>query len=265
MTPLLLPAFVGTPAVNKVYHTDALTLLRAMPSGSVDCVVTSPPYNLKNSTGGGMNTSVKGLWTNRTGKGNWYDSYDDNMPHDEYVAWQRSVLVECMRVIKSTGAIFYNHKWRVQAGLLQDRADIVGGFPVRQIIIWDRGNGFNFNDSYLLPMYEVIYMIAKPDYKLIRGANVYSDVWHIKPEENKEHPNAFPLEIPRRCIEISGAKLVLDPFGGSGTTAKAAQIEGADYITCDISSMCCDMARKRLSHAWTPSLLDLLPLEASLS
>lgn len=248
--------------VNQVHCMDALDLLRLLPDASVDCVVTSPPYNLKNSTGGGMNTSVKGLWTNRTGKDGWYDTHDDNMPHDEYVAWQRSILVECMRVIKPAGAIFYNHKWRVQAGLLQDRADIVSGFPVRQIIIWDRGIGFNFNNSYLLPMYEVIYMIAKPDYKLIRGANVYSDVWHIKPEEGKEHPNAFPVEIPRRCIEISGAKLVVDPFGGRGTTARAAVIEGADYITGDISTRCCEMARKYINQRYTPSLMDLLPVEA---
>jgi DNA modification methylase len=40
----LLPAFVGVPAVNRVYNVDALTLLRAMASASVNCIVTSPPY-----------------------------------------------------------------------------------------------------------------------------------------------------------------------------------------------------------------------------
>lgn len=243
------------PEVNRVYQVDALTLLRAMPDNSVDCVVTSPPYNLLNSTGGGMIGNGNTFWSHRTGsKGQWYSNYSDNMPHDEYIAWQRSVLVECMRVIKPTGAIFYNHKWRVQAGLLQDRSDIVNGFPVRQIIIWDRGGGFNFNAGYLLPSYEVIYMIAKPDFKLIRGGNAYGDVWHIKPQENKDHPNAFPLEIPRRCIEISGAKLVVDPFGGAGTTAKAAQMQCVDSITCDIDNIYNEIARKRLAMPYTPLL-----------
>src|SRR5690349_9037742 len=51
MTPLL-PAFTGTPAVNRVYQVDALTLLRAMADNSVDCVVTSPPYdNLRTYNG----------------------------------------------------------------------------------------------------------------------------------------------------------------------------------------------------------------------
>jgi superfamily II DNA or RNA helicase len=58
------------------------------------------------------------------------------MPHEQYVEWQRKSLAEMMRLLKGNGAIFYNHKWRVQRGLLQDRADIVNGFPVRQIIIW---------------------------------------------------------------------------------------------------------------------------------
>ena len=53
------------------------------------------------------------------------------MPHAEYVEWQRACLGEMLRLIPSTGAIFYNHKWRPQKGLLQDRADIMAGFPVR--------------------------------------------------------------------------------------------------------------------------------------
>ena len=48
-----------------------------------------------------------------------------------------------MRVLKSDGAIFYNHKWRVQRGLLQDRSEIVDGFSVRQIIIWNRSGEIN--------------------------------------------------------------------------------------------------------------------------
>jgi modification methylase len=66
-----------------------------------------------------------------------------------------------MRLLTDDGAIFYNHKWRVQDGLLQDRNDIVSGFPVRQIIIWHRNGGINFNKGYFLPTYEVIYLIAK--------------------------------------------------------------------------------------------------------
>lgn len=45
--------------------------------------------------------------------------------------------------------------------LIQDRHEIVQDFPVRQIIIWKRKGGINFNPGYFLPTYEVIYLIAK--------------------------------------------------------------------------------------------------------
>ena len=56
------------------------------------------------------------------------------MPHSAYVGWQRRCIAEMMQLLRPDGAI-YNHKWRVQKGLPQDRKDIVAGFPVRQVII----------------------------------------------------------------------------------------------------------------------------------
>ena len=124
--------------------------MSCIPDGAVDLVVTSPPYNLKNSTGNGMKDGRRGKWANAAlQKG--YSHHHDCMPHDEYVRWQRRCLTEMMRAISDDGAIFYNHKWRVQNGLLQDRQDIVTGFPVRQIIIWKRKGGLNFNAGYFLP------------------------------------------------------------------------------------------------------------------
>lgn len=90
-----------------------------------------------------------------------YATYDDNMPYEQYCKWQKECLQEMFRLIKDTGAIFYNHKWRVQDGLIQDRREIVQDFPIRQIIIWRRKGGINFNARYFLPTYEVIYLIAK--------------------------------------------------------------------------------------------------------
>jgi modification methylase len=123
--------------------------MKEMPDNSIDLVVTSPPYNLKNSTGNGMKScTTSGKWAGAALQ-NGYTHHDDCMPHDKYVEWQRSCLTEMFRLIKNDGAVFYNHKWRVQDGLLQDRQDIVSGFPVRQIIIWKRKGGINFNSKYI--------------------------------------------------------------------------------------------------------------------
>ena len=151
-----------------------------------------------------------------------------------------------MRVLSEDGAIFYNHKWRVQGGLLQDRADIVDGFPVRQIIIWQRNGGINFNPGYFLPTYEVIYLIAKPKFRLAPKANAQGDVWRIPQETKNPHPAPFPLALAQKCVDSTEAKVVLDPFLGSGTTAIAAQLAGRDWIGIDKSLAYCELARRRI-------------------
>jgi modification methylase len=120
--------------LNKIICGDCIATMKEMSSCSIDLIVTSPPYNLKNSTGNGMKTcTTSGKWTGAALQ-NGYTHHDDCMPHDKYVEWQRNCLTEMFRLIKNDGAIFYNHKWRVQDRLLQDRQDILSSFPVRQIM-----------------------------------------------------------------------------------------------------------------------------------
>jgi len=230
---------------NRIICGDIIDILKTIPDGSVDLVITSPPYNLKNSSGNGMKDGRGGKWKNaELIKG--YSDYDDNMPHDQYVKWQRECLFEMLRVIPDDGAIFYNHKWRVQNGILQDRQDIVNGFPVRQIIIWRRKGGINFNKGYFLPTYEVIYLIAKNNFKLTPKANSYGDVWEFAQEIKNEHPAPFPVALINRIISSTYAETVLDPFMGSGTTAIAALMNNRDYIGIELSEKYCQMAEERI-------------------
>lgn len=113
--------------INRILCGDCIELMRKMPDKSIDLVVTSPPYNLKNSTGNGMKDGRGGKWSGAALM-NGYSHHHDAMPHEKYAKWQCKCLTEMLRVIKDDGAIFYNHKWRVQAGLLQDRQDIVSAF-----------------------------------------------------------------------------------------------------------------------------------------
>lgn len=232
--------------IDKIICGDVITNLKKLPDSSIDLIVTSPPYNLKNSTGNGMKDGRGGKWANAA-LINGYSHYDDCMEHDDYVKWQREVLTEGMRVLKDDGALFYNHKWRVQAGLLQDRQDIVSGFPVRQIIIWKRAGGINFNPGYFLPTYEVIYIIAKEKFRLAPKANAHGDVWDIPQEKNNIHPAPFPLALAERIISSTSAKLILDPFMGSGTTALAAKRLGRHYLGIEISPLYCELAENRIT------------------
>ena len=239
---------------NKIICGSAVEVMKQIPNESVDLVITSPPYNLKNSTGNGMKDGRGGKWANAAlQKG--YTHHADCMPHDEYVKWQISCLTEMLRVIKDDGAIFYNHKWRVQNGLLQDRHDIISTFPVRQIIIWKRAGGLNFNAGYFLPTYEVIYLIAKPKFKLAPKANAYGDVWEFTQEMGNPHPAAFPARLIERIVSSTTAQLILDPFMGSGTTAIASINHKRDYIGIELSPEYCVMARTRIKRHESQAVL----------
>jgi site-specific DNA-methyltransferase (adenine-specific) len=231
---------------NKIICGDCLEIMKQIPDKSINLIVTSPPYNLKNSTGNGMKDGRGGKWSNAALL-NGYANYNDCMPHDQYVKWQKECLSEAMRILSDDGAIFYNHKWRVQGGLLQDRNDIVKDFPVRQIIIWKRKGGINFNPGYFLPTYEVIYLIAKPKFKLKNKSNAIGDVWEFPQEMNNPHPAPYPLELAERCITSTDAQIILDPFMGSGTTAVASKKYNRTFIGIEISSEYCQLAENRIA------------------
>ena len=236
-----------TPWLNAIHQGDILELLPELPDASVDLVVASPPYNLLNSTGNGSR-----CWDG-------YDGHSDDMPHHAYVEWQRLCLSQMLRVLKPDGAIFYNHMHRVQNGLIVRNDDILQDFPLRQVIIWHRSGGTNFNRHYFLPDYEVVYLITKPGFRLLDG-HTDGSVWRIHQEQHSWIPEipTFPVDLPRRAIRATSAKVVLDPFTGSGTTAVAAVLEGRSYIGIEQSARYCAIARERLAGLdptnGTPSL-----------
>ena len=233
---------------GKLFCGDSINVMRGLPEKIFKVIVTSPPYNIKNSSGNGLKNGRGGKWENAALQLG-YDQYNDCISHDDYVSWQRQCLTEMMRLLRDDGAIFYNHKWRVQNGLLQDRNDIVADFPVRQIIIWHRAGGINFNPGYFLPNYEVIYLIAKPQFKLAPKANAQGCVWRINQENNNKHPAPFPLELAEKCIQSVDDGPVLDPFIGSGTTAIAAEKHCREWVGIDHSPDYVKMAQNRILAA----------------
>ena len=232
--------------INNIICGDCLEIMKDIPDQAVDLVVTSPPYNLNIRKTFNNTTNWKGKWNKSKLQSSGYDKHNDYMPEDKYILWQNNVLKECFRVLKDTGAIFYNHKWRVQNGNYQQRLDIIDGLPLRQIIIWKKSGGINFNEGYFLPTYEVIYILAKPKFKLPPKINRFGDVWEIHQERGSWHPAPFPVELASRCIQATTGDIILDPFSGSGTVALAAKALKKSYIGIDISKDYCDKAKERL-------------------
>ena len=79
--------------LNKILCGDILYHLNQIPDNSIDLIITSPPYNIKNSTGNGLKNPNKGKWA-KAALTNGYATYDDNMLYNLYIDWQRQCLSE---------------------------------------------------------------------------------------------------------------------------------------------------------------------------
>lgn len=239
-----------------LYHGDCLDVLPTL--GTFDLIFTSPPYNLGVSAGGGFGhyTDAAGL-RQRGGGGKWtggalahgYTEHGDAMPLEEYEAWQRECLSACWAQLSDNGAIYYNHKPRVQAGTLWLPLSLNPDLPVRQIITWARAGGVNFAPTHYVPTYEWIIVLAKPEFRLkSKGASGVGDVWRVSQETNLDHPAPFPVGLPARAIETVAPLSVLDPFVGSGTTLRAAKDAGVRAVGIESSELYCERAVRRLAQ-----------------
>lgn len=226
---------------------DCLEGLKSIQSDSVDCVVTSPPYN-------------KGTQSQKIGNQIWggfkidYDKYQDSKTEAEYANWMVDVLNELDRVIKPNGSVFLNHKVVLK--------DCKGHFPVwalcsslhlYQMIVWDRQCACNMRSETLYPTHELIFWLTKGKPSVYKAQAKYkNDIWPILPDRDNKHPAPFPYALAENCIRLTCKKgepaLVVDPFAGSGTVAVAAKENGVDFIGFEISQGYVDMANDRVNH-----------------
>ena len=231
--------------MEPYYQDDSVTIYNArcedvLPSlKPVDLVVTSPPYNKGKQSGDHANM--------RDG----YSSYRDDMPDDQYVKWQQDVISELWRLTSPHGAIFYNHKVALRNGqaylptrYLPDEAIL------RQVIIWNRRGGVNWNASHFCPQHEWVLLLAHPGFRLSsRSASAPGDVWDLGIDHGKErHPCAFPVSLPSTAINAASPQTVLDPFMGSGSTLRAAKNAGVRSVGIELDERYCEIAVQRLSQ-----------------
>ena len=140
--------------LNKIYNEDCLETLCKMQNESVDLIVTSPPYNKnhwiknKNKTKGSFIRKIE------------YSTYDDNLPQEQYIDWQKKIISECQRVLKPNGSIFYNHI-DIMSNHLTIHPSFVYDFPLKQIIVWDKCGTPKIDKTYFLPFTEWIFWIKK--------------------------------------------------------------------------------------------------------
>jgi len=258
------------PSANAVlYRGDCLALLKQVTDGFAKLIVTSPPYNV--------------------GK-----EYESRLDLKDYLAQQRVIITECVRVLHPSGSICW------QVGNYVDMGRIIPldvklhpifedcGLVMRNRIVWHFGHGLHASRRFS-GRYEVIMWFTKsdtytfnldavrvpqkyPGKKHFKGPNRGElsgnvlgknpgDVWEIpnvkaNHVEKTDHPCQFPVELVERLVlaMTNEDDWVLDPFIGTGTTAIAALMHGRKAIGAELEKSYLKIAKQRLRAAQSGAL-----------
>jgi DNA modification methylase len=239
-----------------IIKTDCLEGLKSLAAESINCIVTSPPYNKKGLQGTQTKKSKEG------GNQIWkkfeidYSDYGDDMSEEDYQLWMIEFLNECHRVIKKDGSIFFNHKPRRHKNRVHLPTDFISKSDVElfQLIIWDRRSSPNIRKENLVPCTEHIYWFCKDKPKTFRDnmeKDFIGEVWKIPADKQKSHPAPFPTQLVKNCILLTTEKddLVLDPFMGSGTTALVSESLGRKWLGYEMSESYIEIAKSRIDES----------------
>lgn len=234
--------------INKIHLIDALEGIKKLQDNSINCVITSPPYNKLGLQNG-----------KKMGSNDWdgyitYNNFDDNLPEKEYQNWQINILNEIHRVLKSDGSLFYNHKNRRYNKTEYSPFEWISrcNLNLYQTIVWDRKADVNNNKYFFQPVYELIYWMTKNNKKspkfYKKDLKEQKSIWRITPKTNIPHPAPFTEEMVEQCIIATTDEndLILDPFMGTGTTGLIAKRLNRNYIGFDISKEYIDMAETNI-------------------
>lgn len=230
----------------QILSGDALELLKKVPDSSVNLIVADPPYNL----------------------GKEYGNNNDKMEFDEYLNFSKLWLSEATRVLSPDGTMYIFMGFRFISylfNILERELDLnfnawicwnytqgVGkrkGFSPRHddILMFTKSDKFVFNlDDIRVP--QKYYR----DVNNMRGANP-GDVWqfshvHYCHENRQNHPTQKPEGLIERMVLASSnvGDTVLDPFLGSGTTARVCQQLDRKCIGFELNPEYVEMAKERL-------------------
>jgi site-specific DNA-methyltransferase (adenine-specific) len=225
--------------LNKIYNLDCLKGLQKIDDKSVDLIITSPPFNLGN--------------THHTGFKK-HKSYNDKMPEEEYQLWQLKVLNECFRVLKDNGSLLYQHKNRISKGIQISPYEWIykSNFLIKQEIVWINRSQ-NFDKIRFYPFTERVYWLAKDSKTKLHNKINKQDVFdwkEWKPVGTKGiHTRAFPEKLVEDFLNVfPKAKLVLDPFIGSGTVAVVCKKMKKNFIGFEKNKEFVMYSNKRLKQ-----------------
>ena len=241
--------------INKIYNEDCLMGMRKIPAGSVDNVLTSPPYNI--------------IRPNSTDRG--YDLYKDGMSNEEYSKWTCEIFNEFDRLLKTDGCVLWNMSYGCENTECMSLtvADIIRNtnFTLADIIVWKKQSATpnNVSQNKLTRICEYVYVFCRKsefmtfntNKKVIKkretGQDIYENVFNfIQAPNNDESTDlnkaTFSTEFVQKLINIyvKPHSIVLDCFMGTGTTAIGCINSNVNFIGFELSQAQCEYADKRI-------------------
>lgn len=240
----------------KLINEDCLNVLQRMidKKEKVDCIITSPPYNMCLRIHSGRYMSRWG-WKGNVGSfSSKYDGYKDDLPMDKYFSFQDEFIDKALQV---TDLMFYNIQMITgnKVALLQ----LLGKYAekIKEIIIWNKGHAQPaMQNGVLNSQYEFIFVFqnSKPYNRSFEDAlfprGTESNVWDIKRERNKLIKAGFPTELVKRILKnfVKSGSIVFDPFMGSGTTGVVCKELGYDFIGVEMDKEMFEKAKDRIEN-----------------
>lgn len=225
--------------LNKIYCMECLEGMKQIPDGSVDLVVTDPPYKL---TSRGATGNMSGYWTTKAAKeGRVFENNDIEI--EEYLPEFYRILnadAHCYIMCNNTNLPHFFEVIRKSQ------------FHFVKLLVWDKQT--KICGTYYMGQVEFIFLLRKGKDKHINNCGT-SDLLSFANKRDKKtdgsniHNSQKPIGLMATLIENSTNKdeIVLDPFMGSGTTAIAALKLNRKFIGFEISQEYVDIANERIA------------------
>lgn len=222
---------------NGYFHLmqgDCLERMKEIADGSVDAVITDPPYGM-------------GFQSNWSKKGPRHEKIHGDDTID--ARW----LVEAFRVLKTGGALLSFCDWKTSCDWRKHIEDC--GFGMKSQVIWNRlHHGMGDLRGAFAPMHDVIWYAAKGRriFKNGRPKSVY-EARRPSPSEDHGHPTCKPtglMESLINAVDDGSNGVILDCFVGSGTTGVAAVNLGRKFIGIERDDKYFAIAKDRIEKAF---------------
>ena len=220
--------------MNEIYNMDCLEGMKLLGDGSIDLIVTDPPYK---TTSRGSSGGTGGILKEEINKRGKVFKHNDI----EFNEW----LPELYRVLKDKGHAYIMTNNKNLKDMLIEIENT--GFNIFKTLVWAKNSPIT--NMYYMDSHEYIVFCRKGKAKRINNCGTKS-VLNIDNPRNKLHPTEKPVELMEILINNSSNECdtVLDPFTGSGSTAIACINTNRNYIGFELDKNYYDIAIKRISE-----------------